>query len=567
VALGALGALGAAALALIWSQRQEIAERWLLAQLARRGAVPASLRVTHVDARGMQVADLAVGPRDAADLAVAQLDVDWSLAGLRANRLDALRARGVRLRGAQDATPRFGAAEALWSGRADGDGAAGPPVLPVRELALHDAALAFTTPDGPLSGELDGVLRAGADGSLAGDLTLALSHPTAHAQGKVALSGTLADLAGELELSLRDAREPARVAPAELRGRVSGSASALHFDLALEGADGRLHLEARGDADPAERSGKAELTLAPLTFEPAGLQPATLLPALEGWLKRSGLEQLRGRIEAHGSLEVAEAVPALRLNVGLRNVGFATRNAHVTGLAGALALRAPRWRTPKGQKLTIERLEAGVPLTDGALQLQLREGGELALERARFAFVGGELLAENALLALGERPSELRLEARGLELEQLLALLSLESVQGSGRIDGELPVLRREGVLRVEGGVLRARPEGGVLRYRPTEAVANFAAARPNDLGIAVAALSDFHYEFLEVRLSGEITGALQAELHLRGKNPGYRDGHPVELNLTLDAEVADLVRSGQSGRVPRVVEERLRELTNEEKR
>jgi len=101
----------------------------------------------------------------------------------------------------------------------------------------------------------------------------------------------------------------------------------------------------------------------------------------------------------------------------------------------------------------------------------------------------------------------------------------------------------------------------------PTPARA-LAASRPNDLGLAFEALSDFRYEALEARLSGDLQGDMKIRLHVRGANPSFQEGRPVEFNLDLEARPADLVRSGlASYRVPEVIEERLRAFSKPEAR
>ena len=291
------------------------------------------------------------------------------------------------------------------------------------------------------------------------------------------------------------------------------------------------------------------------------------MPALEVLLDRSTIRKVAGKVEARGKLELRDGDPTYRLDVALRELGFESRYARVSGAAGTLALRGPPLQTPAGQQLSIARLDAGVPLTEGLLEFQLRPRGALALRRMTWSFAGGELRAEDLSLALGAERTEARMQAVGLDLAALLELVSLEGIDGSGRIDGLLPFVRSDGVVRVEGGVLRAREEGGRIRYRPTAAVAGFAASRPNDLGLAVTVLSDFHYDELEAKIDGLLAGELNVGLHLRGANPGFHDGYPIELNLALDAEIADIVRSSQAAyRVPRVVEERLREFSREEK-
>jgi hypothetical protein len=90
--------------------------------------------------------------------------------------------------------------------------------------------------------------------------------------------------------------------------------------------------------------------------------------------------------------------------------------------------------------------------------------------------------------------------------------------------------------------------------------VRDLASSRPYDLGLAVEAFSDFRYEALEARIDGDLDAALAIALHVRGTNPAFQDGRPVELNLNLEAQLADLVRAGRASyRVPEVVEERLR--------
>ena len=568
LALCAVAALVALALGLAWVARHALSERLLLQQLARRGATPAALRVTRLDPRGIEVADLRLGTPDAPDLSLAHLRASWSLASLRARRLDALELSGLRLRGAQDEGGlHFGAAEGLWQSRGESE-SAGPALLPTRELEVRDATLALETPRGPATVELAGRLRAEPDGALEGAVALQLEHPLAHANGTLGISGTLSDLMGDLALALRDAREPARVAPATLRGGLAGGASALRFDLTLDGAGGRLHAEASGRADLTARSAQADLRVAPITFAPGGLQPAALVPALEALLDRSSVEKVSGSIEARGKLELRDGVPAYRLDVALREFGFESRFARVSGAAGALALRGPPLQTPEGQLVSIARLDAGIPLTEGLLDFRIRPARVLALHRMTWKFAGGELRADDLELELGAKRNEARLQAHGLDLAELLALVSLEGIDGTGRIDGELPVVRSDGRIRVEAGVLRARAEGGSIRYRPTESIAGFAASRPNDLGIAVAVFSDFRYEALEARLDGDLNGELEIALHLRGANPDYQGGHPIELNLDLEAQVADLVRSGQTTyRVPDAVRERLRQFSDEEKR
>ncbi len=131
-----------------------------------------------------------------------------------------------------------------------------------------------------------------------------------------------------------------------------------------------------------------------------------------------------------------------------------------------------------------------------------------------------------------------------------------------------MPLLISKSAIVVKDGLLRAAEGGGKIVYAPDEKTRALAAARPNDLGLAVDAFSDFEYEILEARFDGELQGEMKIGLHVRGVNPGFQDGRPVELNLNLDARLADLVRAGAASyRVPTVVEERLKAFSEGDKR
>ncbi|MEX2208679.1 MAG: YdbH domain-containing protein [Myxococcota bacterium] len=562
--LGLLALVATAALAcglvVGYAQRRSLAERWLVAELEARGFAPVALRVVELDFGGLALRDVAIGEAAVPAIAIGALDAAWSPRGLREGWLDRLSVSGLRLND-------VGGLAAIVGGDGDGE-PSGPLLLPAPEIELRDASLSFETAEGAGSCAFEGRLNAAVGGAITGEFEIALEHPLARANGSVALSGTLEQLAAELSLALRDAREPARVAPATLSGRVSGAPATLAFELALDGAGGALHVEARGLADVPARSGQAEIDVAPISFAPKGMQPSALLPALEPLLAKLGIAKVAGSVEARGTFALEAGEPKLRLDVAVRELGFEAAALKVAGVSGVVALFAPRLRTPKGQLLSVDRVEAGLTLRGGLLDFQLLPDGVIELDSAAFRWAGGELAAANLKLDASAESTPATLEARGLDLAELLALAPLEGIEGTGRIDGSLPLVRSGEEIRVSGGLLRARPEGGTLRYRPSESASALAASRPNDLGIAVAAFSNFRYDTLEARVDGDLRGELRIALRVRGASPDFQGGQPIELNLALESRLADLVREGVAVYgVPEVVQERLRAFSEKGKK
>jgi hypothetical protein len=75
--------------------------------------------------------------------------------------------------------------------------------------------------------------------------------------------------------------------------------------------------------------------------------------------------------------------------------------------------------------------------------------------------------------------------------------------------------------------------------------------------------LENFHYERLAIEINGSATQTVVIQIHLAGANPDYQGGHPIEFNLSVDARLSDLLRTGMRiYRMPEKIEKRLKAFT-----
>jgi hypothetical protein len=286
--------------------------------------------------------------------------------------------------------------------------------------------------------------------------------------------------------------------------------------------------------------------------EPTKEAPA--LPAPEIALERARVEVTTPRGPAKGSFggSLSETKDGIggKFALDVEGAGLTARGRLTLG--GTLA--EPRFG------LTLD------PLRAGTLALKLDTRGTaprdkpVALGKTALGIAGGTIGIEGMKLDLGARRTSVPLLVDDLDLAALLALAAVDGLAGTGRIEGTLPLVRESGKLRIDDGLLRATGDG-TIRYTPSESVRSLATSRPEDLGLAVQAFSDFRYELLEARVSGDLAGALKIGLHVRGNNPSFENGRAVELNLNLETRLLDLVRAGtEAYRVPERIEERVRE-------
>ena len=348
---------------------------------------------------------------------------------------------------------------------------------------------------------------------------------------------------------LRDLQRPARVEPLGLRGSFEIRDSSIEFQLKLADPGENLVLEAWGSADPTAPSARAELRLHPVVLEEGGLQPAAIFPFLEGQI-----EGARGSVEAAGTVNWDGVRAGGEIDLALREIGFAAGAAEVSGVNGLIEIRGPfPPLTPPGQLVSIALLEIGLELTNGLFEFQLRPDGLLELREAEWQWAGGVVRSAGLFDPMADS-QEAVLAVDGVDLSELLALVDLEGLEGTGTLEGEIPIFRSGEIVTVREGELRSTPEGGRIRYRSASA-AEALAQQGYGIEQLLGALDDFHYDVLGLIVDGEAQGEVEVAVHLGGFNPNYQRGRRVELNLNVEARLADLLRAGLVAyRVPEVI-------------
>ena len=138
-----------------------------------------------------------------------------------------------------------------------------------------------------------------------------------------------------------------------------------------------------------------------------------------------------------------------------------------------------------------------------------------------------------------------RLTIRGLLLAPLVEGFEIAALGADGTIDADLLFSFGEaGRLYIDEGRLTARGPG-VLRYRAAEPPAML-AGQGQGVDLLFTALADFRYEALTATLRGYLDDEMTVELQLRGANPELYEGHPIELNVTLEAPILPLALAGR---------------------
>lgn len=343
-------------------------------------------------------------------------------------------------------------------------------------------------------------------------------------------------LSGGVEGALHDPAKTPWFLPVALSARLQGGGrDRLTLALRASQGEGRTTLEADVKLSPGA-GGKAAVRLRPVRFPPDAHPAERDFPVLSQYATTiAGLLAFSGDfawdddgLSSSGDLNIQNAV--------VEASGVAAR-----GIDAQLQVQ-PLWppTLAPGQRITIRLLEAGIPVRDLVLPIGLEAGKTLSVGEGQGSFAGGTLRVLPFTASLSPLRADMALEAVDLDVAQILALLGIEGLKGSGKLSGKLPVRIAEGETAISQA--RLESQGGTIAYdpaHPPQALTQGAAS------LALQALRNFHYDTLALTLDGALGKDSRAVLTLQGRNPDLYEGKMIKFTLNIDGALDTIVRRG----------------------
>jgi hypothetical protein len=296
------------------------------------------------------------------------------------------------------------------------------------------------------------------------------------------------------------------------------------------------------------------------------VQLTSLWPTLRRWLpaQTPWPDIQQGQLQARGELRVGEGSWQLELRPALSGVSLSLNKTqiHDLNLDSRLEL-APDDRLSARGRFSIDHTDAGLRIHGPELRYALTGYGNGRYWLQLTPFSLSALDGIIAVPAVGFDPLapefETRLAVSAFDLRRILELYPQEGLYGSGVLGGALPLRIRGRELYIQNGHLLSGAEGGVIRYQPPPDVARMGQNNPG-LQLALEVLTDLRFELLEVKLNYQPNGDTDIHARLKGHNPDWQQGRPVDLNLNIEENLLALLRTLQlSGRVADSIDRRFR--------
>ena len=333
---------------------------------------------------------------------------------------------------------------------------------------------------------------------------------------------------------------PRRFGPLKAHGRVvPESDGRLRIDLHLGDVDGLMRMRLDGWHEMATGDGSLAFALEPSTLDEIGARLPDLFPALNGVVSN-----LTGQLELEGVSHWKADALDLEFTIHLRDLGMTTDLGELSGVNASISLVGPTpFYMPEVQRVTVERFSAGVDLLNAIIDFRLRRDGTVEIPRLQWDFAEG-IARTRGVYDPQSTQQAFTVEAVDVDLRALIELIDLDGLSGEGTLDGVFPIYIDDGVIELRGATLTSDPKGGWLRYRPTGAASAVTASNEH-LNQLAEILENFNFESIVISLNGNVLGGVQVAIQLKGANPDYHDGFPIELNTKIESQFGDLIRSG----------------------
>lgn len=244
-----------------------------------------------------------------------------------------------------------------------------------------------------------------------------------------------------------------------------------------------------------------------------------------------------GSAHLAGQLGWDKSTATAKLNLELNDIDSFYQELVIQGINGTVTLDWPE--ASAAIEVTAEELQAGMVMNKLLLSAGFSED-KLLIKNIQLSMFDGLLSSSNISInpQLVEFKGLVKLE--GIKLGELLGVE--QGIEGSGIVDGELPILVSDGSITMSNGELKARDPGGVIRY--TGAVPSAAIESSPELQLAVDALKNFHYKVLDINASYAENGKMTLAVRLEGRNPDMKNSRPINFNLNVSEDVPSLIKS-----------------------
>ena len=164
----------------------------------------------------------------------------------------------------------------------------------------------------------------------------------------------------------------------------------------------------------------------------------------------------------------------------------------------------------------------------------------ISLSKFSAGFMGGSIAIDTVDYDIQKKTAKTELILNNIPLQKLLDLQGMKKIYATGSIRGRIPVIMKDERFEIPAGSMDAEQTGKIIYSTTPEE----RAAANESMRLTYEALSNFFYSELVSSIAMNPDGESTISLRLKGVNPSFQEGRPVHLNLNIEQNLLDLMRS-----------------------
>jgi hypothetical protein len=235
------------------------------------------------------------------------------------------------------------------------------------------------------------------------------------------------------------------------------------------------------------------------------------------------------------------------MQLGVDSINAFLNDIALTGLSTELRATI---NTKTGHKfepttLSLDLLDVGLPLSEITTEFQVgTDLSSVQVDVLSMSLLGGTIRTDPFNYSPQATATAILLRIEAIQLSLMKALAEFDSIDIAGSVSGTMPITIIGDQITIDNGRLESDEPGGSIRYR-----AGDTGTDDSQLGLATRALSDFEFESLTSDVTYTEDGDLLLAMRLEGVNPKMDPTQPVVLNLKVENNVPQMLRSLQATR------------------
>ena len=378
---------------------------------------------------------------------------------------------------------------------------------------------------------------------------------------KIDLAGSV--LKGKLSTrALRIAANKIKMPRLDLTTRFTLASKTLKHSFLISSTDVALNLTGNSTTLLNSLNSQFNWKLKPLSIKTLEQQLAHYIPL------PAELRVLSGTLFHNGSGQFKRNKLSLRANNSIRQGAFNWDNTLIEGMEyDSTTTLSPSGKIIDKGGIKLERVTSGIEITkiqtryniERGISRQYKGRHRLSLDAFKAELLDGKISVPTLQFDPLYPNFSTQVKIDQLDLGAVLKLEQQQGLSGEGKLSGYLPLsyINRELIIK-EGELLSLAP-GGKIIFQPTATVAAYAAANVG-LNMAIGALSNFQYERLDIQLDYAADGTALLKTRLKGNNPDWNNGHPVDFTINIEENIPKLIKTLQfADKLTKTIEKRYR--------